>query len=60
MLLIAADEFAIEQAAASLRQGAAGSVEAVQADLSRPEGVDRLYAATNRARSSINHTNLHV
>jgi short-subunit dehydrogenase len=46
-VLIAADEFAIEQAAASLRQGAAGSVEAVQADLSRPEGVDRLYAATN-------------
>jgi short-subunit dehydrogenase len=46
-VLIAADESEIEQAAASLRQGAAGSVEAVQADLSRPEGVDRLYAATN-------------
>ena len=43
-LLIAADEPEIEQAASSLRQGGA-SVEAVTADLSGPEGVDRLYAA---------------
>ena len=43
-LLIAADEPAIEQAAAKLGQDGAG-VEAVQADLSGPEGVDRLYAA---------------
>jgi len=43
-VLIAADEPAIEQAAASLRQHG-GSVEAVQADLSGPEGVDKLYAA---------------
>jgi short-subunit dehydrogenase len=48
-LLIAADEPAIEQAAASLRQ-AGGQVEAVQADLATIEGVDRLYAAT-RGRS---------
>jgi uncharacterized protein len=44
-VLIAADETEIEQAAATLRQGG-GAVEAVQADLSGPEGVDRLYAAT--------------
>jgi uncharacterized protein len=43
-VLIAADEPEIERAAASLRQGA-GSVAAVQVDLSGPEGVDRLYAA---------------
>ena len=43
-LLIAADEPEIERAASSLRQGGA-SVEAVQADLSGPEGVDKLYAA---------------
>ena len=43
-LLIAADEPEIEQAAASLRQDGA-SVESVQADLSGPEGVDKLYAA---------------
>ena len=43
-VLIAADEPEIEQAAATLRQGF-GTVEAVQADLSGPEGVDRLYAA---------------
>src|SRR4051794_19186469 len=48
-VLIAADEPEIEQAAASLRQGP-GSVEAVQADLSGPEGVDRLYAATKGRR----------
>jgi len=48
-LLIAADEPAIEQAAASLRQ-AGGQVEAVQADLATIEGVDRLYAAI-RGRS---------
>jgi short-subunit dehydrogenase len=43
-VLIAADEPEVEQAAAELRQGS-GTVEAVQADLSGPEGVDRLYAA---------------
>jgi uncharacterized protein len=43
-VLIAADEREIEQAASALRQGE-GNVEAVQADLSRPEGVDRLYTA---------------
>jgi short-subunit dehydrogenase len=43
-VLIAADEPEIEQAAIALRQGPA-AVEAVQADLSGPEGVDRLYAA---------------
>jgi short-subunit dehydrogenase len=43
-LLIAADEPAIEQAASGLRElGAA--VDAVQADLSTIEGVDRLHAA---------------
>jgi uncharacterized protein len=45
-LLIAADEPAIERAATSLR-GAGVEVEAVQADLSTTEGVDKLYAATN-------------
>jgi short-subunit dehydrogenase len=43
-LLIAADEAEIEQAAAALRHEG-GTVETVQADLSGPEGVDRLYAA---------------
>ncbi len=43
-ILIAADEPAIEEAAAKLR-GAGGSVDAVQADLSGLEGVDKLYAA---------------
>src|ERR1700709_160037 len=43
-LLIAADEPAIEQAATSLR-GAGAAVEAVQADLSTTEGVDKLYSA---------------
>jgi uncharacterized protein len=43
-LLIAADEPAIEQAAASLRAGGA-NVEAVQADLATREGVEKLYAA---------------
>jgi short-subunit dehydrogenase len=45
-VLIAADEPEIEQAAAALRQGS-GRVEAVQADLAGPEGVDRLFAAAN-------------
>jgi short-subunit dehydrogenase len=45
-VLIAADEPEIEQAAAALRQGS-GTIEAVQADLSGPEGVDRLFAAAN-------------
>ena len=43
-ILIAADEPAIADAAAKLR-GSSGSVDAVQADLSGPEGVDKLYAA---------------
>lgn len=43
-LLIAADEPAIEQAAASLRTAGA-QVEAIQADLATTEGVDKLYAA---------------
>jgi short-subunit dehydrogenase len=43
-LLVAADEPAIEQAAASLRKGDA-EVEAVQADLATIDGVDKLYAA---------------
>jgi short-subunit dehydrogenase len=43
-LLIAADEPQIEAAAQQLR-GASTSVEAVQADLSTPQGVDQLYAA---------------
>jgi len=48
-VLIAADEPEIEQAAATLRQGG-GTVEAAQVDLSRAEGVDRLYAAANGRR----------
>lgn len=43
-LLIAADESAIETAAASLRNGS-GTVEAIEADLATLEGVDRLCAA---------------
>ena len=43
-LLIAADEAKIELAADELRAHG-GMVEAVQADLSGPEGVDKLYAA---------------
>ena len=43
-LLIAADEAKIELAADELR-ALGGMVEAVQADLSGPEGVDKLYAA---------------
>ena len=43
-VLIAAHEPAIEDAAAKLR-GAGGTVEAVQADLSSTEGVDKLNAA---------------
>ncbi|WP_029586740.1 SDR family oxidoreductase [Bradyrhizobium sp. URHD0069] len=43
-LLIAADEPAIEQAAASLRSAGA-QVDALQADLATVQGVDRLYAA---------------
>ena len=45
-LLIAADEPEIETAAAELR-AAGAKVEAVQADLSITEGVDKLLAATN-------------
>jgi short-subunit dehydrogenase len=44
-LLIAADEPAIEQAAAGLRSDGA-KVDVVQADLATIEGVDQLYAAT--------------
>ncbi|MGY3604428.1 MULTISPECIES: SDR family NAD(P)-dependent oxidoreductase [unclassified Bradyrhizobium] len=48
-LLIAADEPAIETAAEELR-GHGGKVDAVDADLSTTEGVDRLYAATKGRR----------
>lgn len=48
-VLIAADEPEIEQAARSLRQNGA-EVEAVQADLSGPEGVEKLYAAARGRR----------
>jgi short-subunit dehydrogenase len=44
-LLIAADEPAIEDAAGALRS-IGGTVDAVQADLASPEGVDQLWAAT--------------
>jgi uncharacterized protein len=44
-VLIAADEPAIEQAAAGLRRHGSGRVDAVQADLAGSEGVDRLCAA---------------
>jgi uncharacterized protein len=44
-LLIAADEPAIETVASELR-GYGGMVDAIKADLSTTEGVDRLYAAT--------------
>jgi short-subunit dehydrogenase len=43
-LLIAADEAAIEKAATTLRE-AGGQVEAIQADLSTKEGVEKLYTA---------------
>ncbi|MBV9736203.1 MAG: SDR family NAD(P)-dependent oxidoreductase [Acidisphaera sp.] len=43
-VLIAADEPEIEQAARNLRRDGA-RIEPVQADLSGPEGVDKLYAA---------------
>ncbi|SEP50792.1 Short-chain dehydrogenase [Rhodospirillales bacterium URHD0017] len=43
-LLIAADEAAIDEAAAELRAGGA-SVQAIQANLATTEGVDRLLAA---------------
>ena len=43
-VIIAADEAEIEAAASRLRTGK-GSVEAVQADLSGPDGVDKLYGA---------------
>lgn len=45
-LMVAADDPRIEEAARSLGQ-AGGSVEALQVDLSTPEGVDRLLAAVN-------------
>lgn len=45
-LLIAADEPAINDAAATLRNEGA-TVDAVQADLSGPDGVDKLVAAIN-------------
>ena len=45
-VLIAADELEIERAASALRaEDGSGRVEAVQADLSTTEGVDKLYAA---------------
>jgi short-subunit dehydrogenase len=45
-LLIAADEPAIAEVAESLR-GSGVHVDAVQADLATPEGVDELYSAAN-------------
>jgi uncharacterized protein len=45
-VLVAADEPEIERAAADLRKDGA-HVQAVQADLRGPEGVDKLYAAAN-------------
>ena len=48
-LLIAADESQIEEAAAELR-GHGGAVQAVQADLSGKEGVDKLYEAAGGRR----------
>jgi uncharacterized protein len=44
-VLIAADESEIEQAATDLRAEGGGKVDAVQADLSTMEGVDKLYNA---------------
>jgi short-subunit dehydrogenase len=44
-VLIGADEPEIERAATELRAEGAGKVEAVQADLSTTEGVDKLYGA---------------
>jgi uncharacterized protein len=45
-VLIAADEPQIESAATELRaEGGSGKIEAVQADLSTTEGVDKLYGA---------------
>ena len=44
-VLIAADESRIEQAAAELRAEGGGKIEAVQADLSTTEGVDKLCSA---------------
>ena len=48
-LLIAADESEIEQAAVDLRHEG-GNVDFVQADLSGPEGVEKLYAAAGGRR----------
>ncbi|HVW75374.1 MAG TPA: SDR family NAD(P)-dependent oxidoreductase, partial [Rhizomicrobium sp.] len=44
-LLIVADVAAIEQAAEELRSLGAGDVQAIQADLSSEEGVDKVIAA---------------
>jgi short-subunit dehydrogenase len=45
-VLIAADEPQIESAATELRaEGGGGKIDAVQADLSTTEGVDKLYSA---------------
>jgi uncharacterized protein len=47
-VLIAADEPEIERAATELRaEGGGGKVEAIQADLSTTDGVDKLYQAAN-------------
>ncbi len=50
--LIAADEPAIEEAATQLRHDGA-VVEAVEADLTGPEGVDKLYAAARGRRAEL-------
>lgn len=49
-LLIAADEPAIQQAAAGLRREGCGEVVAVQADLATAEGVGRLFSAAKGRR----------
>jgi uncharacterized protein len=49
-VLIAADEPAIEQAAADLRSHGSGRVDALQVDLTGVEGVDRLCAAVGGRR----------
>ena len=55
-LLIVADEARINEAAAQVRNAGASEVEAVQADLSKPEGVEEVYRriqATGRPVAAI-------
>ncbi len=52
-LLMAADELEIERAAGALRaEGGSGRIEAVQADLSTTEGVDKLSTPTSLGPST--------